>query len=387
MKGKKKGKLPTKETYLLLLVCMHELYQNIDYNSTELYHKPKIFFKYFPKEVLGSEIKNDYYHIKERLYALKEFKWVQYNSDDRFRVLSVDIDNSHDSMMYQDFNLPKPTWIIQTDKGFQYHWALKQDIPLKTVNSNKSIKLVKDILNKLVALLDGDFNAIGINRVFRNPVTNRSWFTGNEVELKEFYDLPTPKEDYFNKLLGRVEKQKNLFGATYGATYDFSSMKEGDGRNCALFDVLRYWAYDEAKQGSYDKFALQRKAEYLNSTFAEPQKEKAVLATVEEIDWFIENKFNKGYYMSLSAEDRKKVASANGKKSGEKRSVQAKIKILAELNIMESFEMKITSISLSERSGTNKRTVLKYLQELGYKEVSRKEGWKKNDKQRIRKRS
>ena len=44
---------------------------------------------------------------------------------------------------------------------------------------------------------------------------------------------------------------------------------------------------------------------------------------------------------------------------------------------MESFEMKITSISLSERSGTNKRTVLKYLQELGYKEVSRKEGWKK----------
>lgn len=377
MKGKKKGKLPTKETYLLLLVCMHELYQNIDYNSTELYHKPKIFFKYFPKEVFGSEIKNDYYHIKERLYALKEFKWVQYNSDDRFRVLSVDIDNSHDSMMYQDFNLPKPTWIIQTDKGFQYHWALKQDIPLKTVNSNKSIKLVKDILNKLVALLDGDFNAIGINRVFRNPVTNRSWFTGNEVELKEFYDLPTPKEDYFNKLLGRVEKQKNLFGATYGATYDFSSMKEGDGRNCALFDVLRYWAYDEAKQGSYDKFALQRKAEYLNSTFAEPQKEKAVLATVEEIDWFIENKFNKGYYMSLSAEDRKKVASANGKKSGEKRSVQAKIKILAELNIMESFEMKITSISLSERSGTNKRTVLKYLQELGYKEVSRKEGWKK----------
>jgi len=55
-------------------------------------------------------------------------------------------------------------------------------------------------------------------------------------------------------------------------------MKEGDGRNCALFDVLRYWAYDEAKQGSYDKFALQRKAEYLNSTFAEPQKEKAVLS-------------------------------------------------------------------------------------------------------------
>jgi hypothetical protein len=219
---------------------MEALYQNVRFISTEMNTKPKVFFKYFPKQVFGSECKNDYYHTKERLYALKEFKWVQYNSDDRFRVLSVDIDNSSDSLMYRDFNLPVPTWIIQTDKGFQYHWALKQDIPLKTASSKKSIKLIKDILNKLVALLDGDINAIGINRVFRNPVTNRSWFTGNEIELKEFYDLPTPKEDFFNKLLGRIEKQKNLFGATYGATYDFSSMTNNTGRNCALFDVLRY---------------------------------------------------------------------------------------------------------------------------------------------------
>ena len=177
---------------------MEALYQNVRFISTEMNTKPKVFFKYFPKQVFGSECKNDYYHTKERLYALKEFKWVQYNSDDRFRVLSVDIDNSSDSLMYQDFNLPQPTWIIQTDKGFQYHWALKQDIQLKTASSKKSIKLIKDILNKLVALLNGDINAIGINRVFRNPVTNRSWFSGNEIELKEFYDLPTPKEDFFN---------------------------------------------------------------------------------------------------------------------------------------------------------------------------------------------
>jgi len=343
---------------------MEELYQNIDNSSIELYHKPKIFFKYFPKEVFGSEFKNDYYHIKERLYALKEFKWVQYNSDDRFRVLSVDVDNSHDSMMYQDFNLPKPTWIIQTTKGFQYHWALKQDIPLKTANSNKTIKLVKDILNKLVALLNGDYNAIGLNRVFRNPVTNRSWFTGNEVELKEFYDLPTPKEDYFNKLLGRVEKQKNLFGATYGSEYDFSQMKESTGRNCALFDVLRYWAYDEAKQGTYSTFALQRKAEVLNSSFAESMKEKEVATIVNSIDSFIQNKFNKGYYMSLSAEDRKKVASANGKKSGEKRKKEVNIKLETAYKIMESSGEKITIRALAEKSGTSKESAGKFIKNL-----------------------
>ena len=325
--------------------------------------KPKVFFKYFPKQVFGSECKNDYYHTKERLYALKEFKWVQYNSDDRFRVLSVDIDNSSDSLMYRDFNLPQPTWIIQTDKGFQYHWALKQDIPLKTASSKKSIKLIKDILNKLVALLNGDINAIGINRVFRNPVTNRSWFSGNEIELKEFYDLPTPKEDFFNKLLGRIEKQKNLFGATY----DFSSMTNNTGRNCALFDVLRYWAYDEAKQGSYCSFALQRKAEILNSSFAEKLKENEVNSIVNSIDTFINNKFNKGFYMALSVEDRKKIASRNGKKSGEARSKIAETKILTALNMMESFEIKITIRELAKRSGTSKDTVMKYLKKIDYK--------------------
>ena len=346
---------------------MEALYQNVRFISTEMNTKPKVFFKYFPKQVFGSECKNDYYHTKERLYALKEFKWVQYNSDDRFRVLSVDIDNSSDSLMYQDFNLPQPTWIIQTDKGFQYHWALKQDIPLKTASSKKSIKLIKDILNKLVALLNGDINAIGINRVFRNPVTNRSWFSGNEIELKEFYDLPTPKEDFFNKLLGRIEKQKNLFGATYGATYDFSSMTNNTGRNCALFDVLRYWAYDEAKQGSYCSFALQRKAEILNSSFAEKLKENEVNSIVNSIDTFINNKFNKGFYMALSVEDRKKVASQNGKKSGEARSKIAETKILTALNMMESFEIKITIRELAKRSGTSVNTVRKYLEKIDYK--------------------
>ncbi len=346
---------------------MQELYQNVRFISTEMNTKTKVFFKYFPKQVFGSEYKNNYYHTKERLYALKEFKWVQYNSDDRITVLSVDIDNSSDSLMYRDFNLPVPTWIIQTDKGFQYHWALKSAVMINGYNKHKLIKLVKDILNKLVALLDGDINAIGLNRVFRNPVTNRSWFTGNEIELKEFYDLPTPKEDYFNKLLGRVEKQKNLFGATYGASYDFSLMANNSGRNCALFDVLRYWAYDEAKQGSYCAFALQRKAEILNSSFAENLKENEVNSIVNSIDTFIKNKFKKGFYMALSVEDRKKVASANGKKSGEARSKVAETKILTALNMMESFEMKITIRELAKRSGTSVNTVRKYLEKIDYK--------------------
>lgn len=353
------------------------LYKNKQKNSIKESLNPKQFLKYFPKEVFGSEIKNGGYHIKERFHALNEFKWVQYNSNSLFKVLSIDIDNSNDSLMYQDYNLPVPTWIIQTDKGFQYHWALKNHIALNTEFSAKMKKIVKNITNNLVCLLDGDYHAMGFNRVFRNPINNRTWFSGNEVDLSDFYDLPTAKDDWLNKVFGNIEKQKDLFNNTYAKDYDFSSMKDGDGRNCALFDTLRLWAYNEAKQGTYSEFELVRKAETLNCNFAKMMEEKEVIKIVNSIDNFIETKYNKGYYMALSKEDRKKVATANGKKSGEKRTKEARIKILTALNTMEAYKIKITVSELARRSETNPKTVRAYLKELGYKEVSRKEGWSK----------
>jgi predicted transcriptional regulator YheO len=112
---------------------------------------------------------------------------------------------------------------------------------------------------------------------------------------------------------------------------------------------------------------LQRKAEILNSSFAENLKENEVNSIVNSIDTFIKNKFKKGFYMALSVEDRKKVASANGKKSGEARSKVAETKILTALNMMESFEMKITIRELAKRSGTSVNTVRKYLEKIDYK--------------------
>jgi hypothetical protein len=354
-----------------------ELYPITQAISRETALKPKKFLKYFPKELFGSEIKNGGYHIKERFHALNEFKWVQYNSDALFKVLSVDIDNSSDSLMYQDYNLPIPTWIIQTDKGFQYHWALKNHIALNTQYSNKLKKIIKNITNNLVCLLDGDYHAMGFNRVFRNPINNRTWFSGNEVHLSDFYDLPTAKDDWLNKVFGKIEKQKDLFNNTYSKEYEFSAMNEGDGRNCALFDTLRRWSYAEAKQGSYSEFELVRKAEILNYNFGTMLEEKEVMKIVNSIDWFIENKYNKGFFMSLTKEQRKKIASENGKKSGDSRSKIARTKILATLNTMEAYEIKITVSELARRSKTSPKTVRPYLKEMGYKEISRKEGWKK----------
>ena len=311
------------------------------------------FLKYFPKEVFGSTDKNQFYRTKERLFALLDFKWIQYNSEDRLTVLSVDIDNSSDSLLYQDFSLPVPTWIIQTTKGFQYHWALKSPIMLKGYNSKKLRYIVKDILHKLVSLLGGDTNAIGLNRVFRSPTNNRTWFSGNEVDLSEFYDLPPVKEEIIDKILEEIKENKK--------NSTLKGLSEGEGRNCALFDKLRIWAYSRAKEGSYSLNSLQIKAETLNFEFNETMDLKEVTIIVNSIDEFIQTKYKRIDYMSLSVEDRKKIASKNGKKSGEARSKVAETKILTALKIMEDLKEKITIRALAERSGTSKDTVQKYL--------------------------
>ena len=337
---------------------MQELYTKTLIKSRENASYKK-YLKYFPKEVFGSTDKNQFYHTKERLYALLDFKWIQYNSEDRLTVLSVDIDNSSDSLMYQDFSLPVPTWIIQTDKGFQYHWALKSPILLKGYNHKKLRYIVKDILHKLVALLDGDFNAIGLNRVFRSPTNNRTWFSGNEIDLKEFYDLPPVKEEIIDKILEEVKENKK--------NSSLKGLSEGEGRNCALFDKLRIWAYSRAREGSYSLNSLQMKAETLNFEFNEIMDLKEVTIIVNSIDEFIQNKYKRIDYMALSPDERKKIASANGKKSGEARSKVAETKIQTALNIMEDLKEKITIRALAERSGTSKDTVQKYLKKIGYK--------------------
>ncbi len=331
---------------------MQQLYTKTLINSRENASYKK-YLKYFPKEVFGSTDKNQFYHTKERLYALLDFKWIQYNSEDRLTVLSVDIDNSTDSLLYQDFSLPVPTWIIQTNKGFQYHWALKSPIMLKGYNSKKLRYIVKDILHKLVSLLGGDINAIGLNRVFRSPTNNRTWFSNNEVDLSEFYDLPPVKEEIIDKILEEIKENKK--------NSSLKGLSEGEGRNCALFDKLRHWAYNKAKEGSYSLNALQMKAETLNFEFNEIMDLKEVTNIVNSIDEFIQNKYKRIDYMALSPEERKKIASKNGKKSGEARSKVAETKILTALKIMEDLKEKITIRALAERSGTSKDTVQKYL--------------------------
>jgi len=159
-------------------------------------------------------------------------------------------------------------------------------------------------------------------------------------------------------------------------------MKQGDGRNVALFDRLRYWAYAEARSGTYEEFQLAQQGFTLNQKFQEPMHYKEVDRIIASIDWFIENKYNKGGYMAKTTpEERKEIAKKNGKRGGavsaKVQKAEARGRILSVLNRWELFEKKITISGIAKEAKAHKNTVSDYLKELGYKNQGGSIGWKK----------
>jgi hypothetical protein len=337
------------------------------------------FLNHFPKEILGSTTKEGGYTLSKSYHALKEYKYIRYNSDERINIIAVDIDHHKDGGVWLDHDLPQPTWTIFTDRGVQFMWVLENPIWLKDHYVHKNLPYAKDTLHKIVYALGADTNAIGFKRVFRNPLTHLSHFSHSRVSLKDFNHLESPPSDWLNEI-NPQQKRKTLFGTREPSNLhevDFSTMKQGDGRNVALFDRLRVWAYREADMGTFDSVELSRRGFKLNELFAEPMGYKEVDTITNSIDDYIINIYSRGNYMARTTpEERSKIASKNGAKGGAVRKAEAYGRIIATITQMESFDIKITVSEVARRAKCSRNTVVKYLNEKGWKEVSRKEGWK-----------
>lgn len=341
------------------------------------------FLNLFPKEVLASNYKDGGYAPVTSFHALQQ-NFVQYNTKDRINIIAIDIDTHRDGGAWLDHDLPQPTWTVFTDRGVQMSWVLANPIFLCDTNKHKKrdFKYAKDILNKIVYALDADIDAIGFNRIFRNPLTHDTHYSDTRVNLSDFIHLNTPSQEWWDKLKSKTKKEHindTLFKDIHvpKEILDFSDMREGDGRNEAMFHRLRFYAYSQARAGEYEEFDLAHRGLTMNYQFLEPLDNKELNRIIASIDNFIMTKYNGENYMgSTTPEERKEIARKNGLKGGVARRKESRTRILATLNQMESFGIKISARDLAERAKSDKNTVSSYLKELGYKEVSRKEGWK-----------
>jgi hypothetical protein len=132
-----------------------------------------------------------------------------------------------------------------------------------------------------------------------------------------------------------------------------------------------------AKGGTYTEFDLAHKGYVLNQAFKQELESKEIDRIITSIDRFIEYTYMRSSYMAnTTKEERSRVARKNGKKGGRVKQIEAYARILGTINQMQSFDIKITVSEVARRAKSKPTTVRAYFKEKGWKQVSRKEGWK-----------
>jgi hypothetical protein len=251
---------------------------------------------------------NDY-HFGKRIAGVEiacKATHLQPNSDTHKYFLVFDVDRATAAVDWSDRGLPAPHLITRNPVNGHCHiiYILETSVKMDFNGKRAPIKFLADVEEGLAIRLGADLAYNGL--LTQNPF-HKDWITTSYESSA--YELNYLSE-FVNKGLVKEHKTRmeNLKKSGAYAT----------GRNCELFDALRFWAYDNfahyTSTGLFD--ALLEKAESFN-TFALPLGTNEVRGIVKSIHSFVTDNF--------SAERLNEMKSERARKSGLKGGGRPKI--------------------------------------------------------------
>lgn len=224
-------------------------------------------------------------------------RYVQPNHPNSKLWLLFDIDRPIGLETIRDeLNLPAPTFFVQNKQNHHAHlfYGLHKAVHINNGSSQKAIRFAGAVDVAMSQSLGADAGYVGL--IAKNPLHD-SWRTYN---TNLAYDL----EDF----------------TEYVDVNQFSdrrkSMPEiGLGRNVALFDSLRRWAYRAIRQGwpEFEQWhnATFTRAQGINAGFAVPLPISEVKATAKSVAKWVHSRYTPESFSAIQA--------ARGVKSGQAR--------------------------------------------------------------------
>lgn len=161
-------------------------------------------------------------YIRTKKIAIKK-KYLQINQPTQTYYMIFDVDRNHAVSAWEDCGLPPPTWSCVNPKNGHAHLVYRLVSPVCTSEMAhiKPLKYFAAIESALIARLGADRSYAGL--LTKNPL-HASWktayFTDHTYSLDELAE--------YADLKGHPLRGKEASGL---------------GRNCELFDTLRFWAY------------------------------------------------------------------------------------------------------------------------------------------------
>lgn len=213
------------------------------------------------------------------IYRLKKEKalskiYIEHNNESFINSIVFDMDNDSGAIAWDTAGVPIPNFITQNPRNGHAHlfYALSSPVCITENAHRKPQKLLRGVIAGLTDRLGADPCYTG--KITKNPL-NPQWRT--------FWNNTEPYELNF---LREFIEEKRL------PTKTIIRRTAAEGRNCALFDLLRLYAYGVVfkyqKAEDYTGFMsdLEERATLINNDFDAPLCWKEIWHTIKSItDW------------------------------------------------------------------------------------------------------
>ena len=309
------------------------------------------FYKNLPTKPYCSLGKGTLTFIRSKAHAIN-FPLIQVNPPHLINYLIFDIDASDAYLRFFDADLPVPNWISKNPKNGHCHicYALKTPVFKSQSARMKPLRYLAAIEYSYAKKLGADLNYTGL--LTKNPL-DKDWqttflnpFDYELIELADYVDLET----------------KPI------ASTDVS----GVGRNCMMFDIVRFWAYKAIREhlgGGYDTWYAEvlNHAIKANTAFLSPLPYSEVKATAKSVSRWVWRNHAEAYAKFIERQSRKgkigiAIANARGAchAGGKARSIQ-----YSDIR-NEAFKLHILGLSKTEiafKLNVSRRTIIRWLKE------------------------
>lgn len=289
----------------------------------------EIFKKSLPKNPYCTNALEAGIYPRSKDIALKR-KYLQPNQPLSQKYLVFDLDYPGALEHIRNNNLPAPNFAVFNNDNGRSHlfYELETQVLKFETARRKPIEFLAKVEDKLSNLLKSDLNYIGL--ISKNPF-HQDWTT--LYLKKESWEL--------NDFLDYFELPKTL---------SVKSENRGLGRNVALFDKSRFYAYSIVdsfrSESTFELFkqAVFNKTEDLNQIFEVPLPYSEVKSTAKSIAKWTWKYYGKHSQEWINASHSPLKQAKRGKKSGEARYNKTFQKRL-EAQYLDMFEFKQIEIA------------------------------------------
>lgn len=247
------------------------------------------FYEKLPKKPYCSDDLGSGVIIRPKCTAIQK-PYIQHNPPCLVSSLVFDIDRQDAYFAWSDANLPVPTWIAKNRQNGHAHIGYMLLAPVCTTHRAK-----QNVIQYLAKIEQAYSLALGADRGYTGLITKNpchgTW--ENHTFGVQPYDL--------NYLADFVELQELK-----------TDLKEvsGLGRNCMMFDTVRYWAYKAIRAHRGSTFAIWlgkvlEQCQNANSAFIEPLPYSEVKATAKSIARYCWKKDGYHYQEFIDRQSRK----------------------------------------------------------------------------------